>query len=352
MDVASQIDPALDFGRASATSYPGTVRTSVGGVGQNIVCAARRLGADAALVAALGDDAYGASIATALAAIGVDTRFLQYPGNGARTAVYNALHGPDGDLIAAVADMEINQLISAQHIEDAFQALDPGVVGLDANLPAPAIAGVLLQARACGSCTVFEPTSVPKCTGVLAALSTIARSDAAPPLAGLVHVATPNRLELQRLAATAIEFGLIEGRPSEDAVGEMAEHHHKLDAGMIRDAMTLFPVFPVQVVKLGKDGAAVLSPSQTDSLQPLVRHIPPLTPGRVVNSNGAGDSMVGAVLSMLHRRSALLTRDGYLNLAPRDIDAIVCRAQRASILALGSASAVSDQLTPALLDED
>ncbi|KAJ2773106.1 hypothetical protein IWQ57_001457 [Coemansia nantahalensis] len=350
MDVASQIDPTADFGRA--TSYPGAVHTSVGGVGHNIARAARLLGADTALVAALGQDAYGASIADELTAVGVDTRFLQYPGAGARTAVYNALHGPDGDLIAAVADMGINQLASTSHIEGAFQELNPAVVGLDANLPSLALASVLLQARACRACTVFEPTSVPKCTSVLAALSAIERSSAAPAIADLVHVATPNGLELRRLAAAAIELGLVAGAPAAAAVDEMAERHYSLDAGILRDAMTVFPVFQVLVVKLGKDGVAVLSPSPRNRHQPLVRHIPPLAVGPVVNSNGAGDSLVGAVLAMLHRRPALLTQEGHLDLSPGDIDSIVRRAQRAAILALGSASAISDQLHPRLLDED
>ncbi|KAJ1734537.1 hypothetical protein LPJ61_001023 [Coemansia biformis] len=352
VDIASQIDSASGAGVTTATSYPGTVLTSVGGVGQNIARAARLLGATTALVSALGQDAYGQTIASELATIGVDTRFLQYPGGGARTAVYSALHGPDGDLVAAVADMAINGMVSEQHIEDAFRVLNPCVVGLDANMSALASANVLMLAHTCGSCVVFEPTSVPKCTSVLGALSAIKRTGAMPAADRLVHVVTPNQLELRRLAEAAVALGLVASESAADAVDEVAEHSYALDAGVIRDALTLFPLFPVLIVKLGKEGAAVVSPSPKDRSKPVVRHMPPLVPARIANSNGAGDSLVGAVLAMLHRRQTLLTRDGHVDITPRDIDSIVRRAQRASILALESTSAISDRLDPKLIDED
>ncbi|KAJ2127716.1 hypothetical protein IW136_006307, partial [Coemansia sp. RSA 678] len=220
MDITSRVGPnqsaesaipevgLLRQTKLAATSHPGTVFTSVGGVAQNIARAAHLLGANAVLVAALGQDAHGTAVAADLRRIDMETRFLQYPGSDARTAIYNALHGPNGDLVAAVGDMHINGLLSPQQIEEAFSSLRPHTVCVDANVSTPATVTTLMQARECGACVVFEPTSVPKCTNVLSALLDIKHSHAMADVSGLVHMITPNSLELQRLSEAALELAL------------------------------------------------------------------------------------------------------------------------------------------------
>ncbi|KAJ2879555.1 hypothetical protein IWW38_006096, partial [Coemansia aciculifera] len=94
-----------------------------------------------------------------------------------RTAVYNAIHQPNGDMVVAVADMDINEALPKQQIAEAFDRLDPGVVGLDGNISALALATAITLAAHRHTCVVFEPTSVPKCTAVLKALSFIGRSE-------------------------------------------------------------------------------------------------------------------------------------------------------------------------------
>ncbi|KAI7827801.1 Indigoidine synthase A like protein-domain-containing protein [Kickxella alabastrina] len=301
IDVTSQVDSDIESSASQATSYPGAVVTSIGGVGQNIARAAHFMGADTVLISAIGHDIYGDTIKAALEEIGMDTHSC---------TVYNALHAQNGDLIMAVADMDINGMVSAQQIQEAFVKLSPGVVGLDGNISALAISTAVTMAAHMDCCVVFEPTSVPKCTSMLSALSFVKRSETFAEVGRLVHIITPNRLELERMAESA---------PLADTVEEIAEQHYALDTGLIRDALTLFPLFQIQIIKLGEKGAAVVSPS----------------PNLVINSNGAGDSLVGA-----------FGADGYLKLDPQDIDCIVNRAQKAAILSLESLLAVSESSIP------
>ncbi|KAJ2886342.1 hypothetical protein FB639_001593 [Coemansia asiatica] len=352
IDVTARIDAAVDAKHTLATSYPGTVHTSVGGVGQNISRAAHFLGADTVLIAALGRDPYGSSVKAALKDIGMDTSFLQYPGGSARTAVHNALHAHNGDLIAAVADMEINGMVSAQQIQEAFAKLAPRVVGIDGNVSTLVISTAMMAATQTRSCVVFEPTSVPKCIGVLSALSFIKRSEAILDVSRLVHIITPNEIELQRMAEVALELGLVETMPLAETVEEMAHSHYTIEASIIRDALTLFPLFPVQIIKLGEKGAAIVSPSPKTPTLPLIRSIRPLKPSLIINSNGAGDSMVGAVLASLLIRKVQINAEGHIDLGPQEFDTIVNQAQKASILSLESSMAISEKLEPGLLKED
>ncbi|KAJ2517131.1 hypothetical protein H4217_004155 [Coemansia sp. RSA 1939] len=354
IDLTSRIGGHLNSNApVSATSYPGTVEMTVGGVGQNIARAAHFLGAETYLVSAVGNDLYGSTIRASMEAAGMPTSFLQYPGSHARTAVYSAMHRQDGDLVAAVADMEINGMVSAQQMEEAFQRLNPCAVGVDGNISVLALSNAITLSRTHRTCVVFEPTSVPKCSKVLSALSFIRRSGAIADISGLVHIVTPNVLEISEMARVAVDVGLVESVPPDSTVAEIAGHHYTLDEELIRDALTLFPLFPTQAIKLGCKGVAVVSPMPGRRERPVVRHIPAMKPSLVISSNGAGDSLVGALLASLCReQTAAFTLDGDLALGPENLDRIVRSAQKASILSLESPDAVSHKLSPELLDSD
>ncbi|KAI8637008.1 hypothetical protein BD408DRAFT_354542, partial [Parasitella parasitica] len=75
------------------TSTPGHVKQSLGGVGRNVAEAAGRTGANVKLVSVVGDDLAGESVKQGLKSLSM--------------VVYNALHSEDGQLVAAVADMNI-----------------------------------------------------------------------------------------------------------------------------------------------------------------------------------------------------------------------------------------------------
>jgi pseudouridine-5'-phosphate glycosidase/pseudouridine kinase len=82
-----------------------------------------------------------------------------------------------------------------------------------------------------------------------------------------------------------------------------------------------------QVVAKGKNSLLVL------------KHYPafPIKPTEVVNVTGAGDSFVGALLADISQGAVLDT--------PHAMDKLVGRAQRASVLSLYSADAISPSLS-------
>ncbi|KAJ2395554.1 hypothetical protein GGI23_004260 [Coemansia sp. RSA 2559] len=338
-------------GGEEGTSHPGSVDLSVGGVGQNIARAAHCLGAKSYLISALGRDFFGDSIKATMEKVNMPTSYLQCLDPPARTAVYSSLHQPNGNLVSAIADMGINDMISIRHVEEAFKELKPCVVGIDGNFPAPVLSSAIALAKHHGTCVVFEPTSVPKCTRILSALALIRRSKAIANIGGLVQMITPNKLEIKAMAEAAVNCELVESRPTADTVSEIAEKHSTLDAAMILDALTLFPVFPIQIITLGDKGVAVVSPMPGHKAKPIIRHISARKPNKVINSSGAGDSLVGYLLASLYKDQAVaLSPDGAICLGTKAIDLIVSLAQQASILSLESSMAVSDRLDPGLLE--
>ncbi|KAJ1549127.1 hypothetical protein HK096_000500, partial [Nowakowskiella sp. JEL0078] len=91
-------------------SVIGTVRYSVGGVGRNIAEASFRTGGNPYFVSAVGKDSPGDFALENMSKIGMDVRgiriILDKP-----TAVYNAMLNAKGELIQAIADMEISESI-------------------------------------------------------------------------------------------------------------------------------------------------------------------------------------------------------------------------------------------------
>ncbi|KAJ2557763.1 hypothetical protein EV175_001142 [Coemansia sp. RSA 1933] len=335
------------------TSHPGSVTLSVGGVGQNIARAAHYLGANPYLLTVLGRDFFGDTIKAAMEEAGMTTTYTQRMEKPARTAVYSSMHRPNGSLVSAVADMCINDMVSVKQVAGTFAALHPRIVGLDGNFPVPVLASAIMLAKRQSACVVFEPTSAPKCTRIVSALSSI-RTMAG--ITGLVQMVTPNTLELNEMARAAAAEGLVKStRPSDATVSRHIAQHPMLNPEMLCDALTLSPMFPVQIITLGDKGVAVVSstmPGHRERGEPfIIRHILPRKPARIVNSNGAGDSLVGTLLALLHRdQLTALAPDGAIRLQPRHLHLAVELAQRASVLSLESDTAVSNRLSPDLLD--
>ncbi|KAM3579492.1 hypothetical protein VKS41_007948 [Umbelopsis sp. WA50703] len=97
------------------TSCAGVVRQSLGGVGRNVAEAAYRAGSDTLMVSAVGDDLASNMIMEGLAEIGMRVDGIRKYG-GESTAIYNALHSPDGQLISAVADMNVFKRIETEQV--------------------------------------------------------------------------------------------------------------------------------------------------------------------------------------------------------------------------------------------
>jgi len=137
-------------GRASAParrgdSAPGTVRQSAGGVARNIAENLARLGHPVRLVSALGRDAAGRWLRAQTAAAGVDVRGCAAI-DGAATAHYLSLHGPDGTLLQAVNDMAVLDALTPQRLARERRHLhNAAAIVVDANLREDTLAWLFAQ---------------------------------------------------------------------------------------------------------------------------------------------------------------------------------------------------------------
>ncbi len=150
VDVKARTTAAL----VAATSNPGTVVRTPGGVGRNIAENLARLGTRVALVSTVGSDPDGDWLLQETAVAGVDiTPVLR----GGRTGRYVAVLGADGDLAVGVADMAATDGLVPDVLDhDLLRSAD--LVVVDGNLPAATVDAVL----ALGVRTVLDPVSVPK----------------------------------------------------------------------------------------------------------------------------------------------------------------------------------------------
>jgi pseudouridine kinase len=143
----------------AATSNPGTVRRTPGGVGRNVAENLARLGSRVALVTAVGDDADGEWLLGETAAAGVDI-------SGAvsthrTTGSYVAVLDSDGELVTAVADMAAVDALGPEHL-DPDLVHGAALLVLDGNLPAATVSHALDLATESRTRVVVEPVSVAK----------------------------------------------------------------------------------------------------------------------------------------------------------------------------------------------
>jgi pseudouridine kinase len=111
-----------------ATSNPGTVVRTPGGVGRNVAENLARLGTRVALVSTVGSDPDGDWLLKETAAAGVDvTPVLR----GGRTGRYVAVLDADGELVAGVSDMTATDALGPE-VLDHDLLRSAGLVVVDA----------------------------------------------------------------------------------------------------------------------------------------------------------------------------------------------------------------------------
>lgn len=229
-----------------ATSNPGVVSRSAGGVGRNIAENLARLGHPVTLLSVVGDDADGDWLLDRTEAAGVTTTSVRRSG---RTGSYVAVLDDAGELAVAVADMAATDAFAPGDLDlDALRAA--ALVVLDGNLTAATVAAVLDEAARAGVPVVVDPVSVAKAARIA-------------PLLGPerpVHALTPNSDELAALGGSAAAL-------------------HARGAGLVW-------------VRHGRDGSVLTTAADPDG---GVRLPAPLVePDEVVDVTGAGDASLAA----------------------------------------------------------
>eukprot|EP00929_Paragymnodinium_shiwhaense_P064740 TRINITY_DN32472_c0_g1_i1.p1 TRINITY_DN32472_c0_g1~~TRINITY_DN32472_c0_g1_i1.p1 ORF type:complete len:677 (+),score=162.31 TRINITY_DN32472_c0_g1_i1:74-2104(+) len=181
-----------EFG-TSGTSVPGTMRTSVGGVGRTVAESVSRLAkGDWMFESVLGDDAMGNQVASSCRGFPALLHRLK----GQRTATYTAMLDGTGELITAVADMAVFDAWPAV----SSSALKSKLLLMDTNVPASTIE----QASQTAAELWVEPVSIFKSARLNGCL-------------GRIALASPNIDELRALVESAgakwapVDTGSAEG---------------------------------------------------------------------------------------------------------------------------------------------
>ena len=276
------------------------------GVARNMAEAAARCGSAVRFLTAVGRDLQGDELQVHCRSVQVETQVWTSPTLGSPT--YLAILNDKGDLVTAIEAMAVSEALPATFVHTHVPRMltGAGACLVDGNFAPEVIGAVCSLAHDRGVPVWFEPTSVPKSARIRA-----------PLLAGHVWLVTPNLDELYALTAV---LGCAVTPPA-------ASHAHhltdQLDEGSIhRHCQALLAAAPGLahiVLKLGAHGAwlvsrpgapyhlpaaaAALSTSAVSASASCVHRVasPSVT---VVNTSGAGDSLVGAMLA-----AALVGRD-------------------------------------------
>lgn len=256
LDLKAQTDSA----HIPATSNPGRLSSSAGGVGRNVAENLARLGTRVELVAAIGSDPFGAQLREATAAAGVVLDRLVM--SSAASGTYLAVLDDHGDLVTGVADMTATDQLSPADLR-LDQGLQAELLVLDCNLPVAVLETLLDLAAREAIPVVVDPVSVVKSARVRDLLNP------ARPILAL----TPN---LDELAA-------LTGMPTDDH----ADQDAAADALLARGVEVVW-------VRRGRAGSRLYRTGAAPAHVPATTVVP-------VDVTGAGDAMTAGFVHALVR---------------------------------------------------
>ncbi|CAG8501816.1 6389_t:CDS:2 [Acaulospora colombiana] len=232
------------------TSFPGDVKKTVGGVGRNITETVFRLGLNPMFSSVVGSDEFGRWIISQFETMGIDSSNLEVVENQS-TAVYSAIHKPDGNLLSAVADMKIFDGMSFDEDKLLKNGI-PNLVCFDANIPESYISSILNFCSAKKIPAFFEPTSVPKSGKIFKDKKLFSDLLTTQTL----RYISPSRLELESMFNVAKSNGLFDNN---DWVDKLIEFNIGSKYRQVFAAATkLLPYIPTIIIKLDKDGALLV----------------------------------------------------------------------------------------------
>jgi ribokinase len=272
-----------------------------GGKGANQAVAAAKLGAVTTLIGRVGTDAFGRDLRAFLAAQGIDLTFVQdTPEAHTGTAIITVANADNTIVVVPGA----NALVTAVDVDRAVLA--KGDVAISQfEIPLPAISAFFKRARAAGATTILNPAPALAFDGGLL---------------DLVDILVLNESELGLLAKTGLR--------DTDDLSRFIEAARLLRAGTDK----------IICVTLGKRGVIALAGGE-----PLVFS------GRVVeaiDTTGAGDCFVGALVAQLAGGKAIGEALDYANIA-----ASICVQRMGAAPSMPTAAEVDASLHPPLEGE-
>ncbi|KAG9302302.1 hypothetical protein G9A89_008793 [Geosiphon pyriformis] len=316
------------------TSSPGTVQYSLGGVARNIAETAHRLSVAPIFVSIVGRDWAGRWLLEKMQEIGMETAGIQIC-DTKRTAVYNALHNADGQLICAVADMDCFAAISTQQVSNLIKKNPPNLVCFDGNISTECIKTIIETCASLRIPAFFEPTSIPKSLKLFTEGDSLFTSLLA---SQTLRYISPNQYELSAMYKEAESRGLFDGEwfrqiarlnigaEFQQGIEKMIKKNPKLsfllEQKIFVQAVFLLPYIPTLIIKLGKHGVLLAQLIQQDQIittniaensrsenEIIVpndngnvirfKYFDPISfsQSTIVNVTGAGDSLVGTLVA-------------------------------------------------------
>jgi ribokinase len=234
------------------TIFGSAFTTVPGGKGLNQAVAAARLGGSVDFLGAVGSDTYGSELRALLASEGIRTDGLataEGPTGTAHISVVDS--GENSIVVVSAANATIEQLTDAQR--ETITAASYLV--MQCELPIPALVEGIAVAKAAGAFTVLTPAPVmPLPAGFLAS----------------VDLVVPNQIEAIELTGEADPVHAAEVLSSD---GRWA------------------------IVTLGSEGSVVAHDG-------TVLGLAPARPVKAVDTTGAGDTFVGALVARLAARDS------------------------------------------------
>ena len=350
LDLLGRPSPGTKF--LLGTSNPGRLQRSWGGVGRNVAEVLGRLRTKPHLLSAVGADDTGSNLLAHAASAGVVTSGVLRSALGNNTSTYMAILDENGDLFTTIADMVVCDEIQPAHLPPLSALRGAPLVVLDGNVSEVFLAAACERAKQAGVPVVFEPTSIEKCTRIIK-----------PLLQGLVTFVTPSAAELLAMyqRVVAVESAAAQATADNSFLGvkrDAFEANNTADVSSLESQARAIlmaiasraqrqqrAVPPVHlVVKRGKKGAMVASMLPSSSSIQL-RHLSAGPLPVLVNTSGAGDSLVGATcFSLIAQGSAAC--------AGSDSAALIRAVElgmRAAEMTLASPHSVSQDMTPEAL---
>ncbi|HPZ09126.1 MAG TPA: carbohydrate kinase family protein [Candidatus Eremiobacteraeota bacterium] len=277
------------------TSNPGTIEMSVGGVARNIAENLGRLKINTILLTAIGEDEYGHMIKKRTEDSGVNMEHIICDSNY-RSSIFMAMLNRKNDLVTAISDMAILDLITPEYIQSKEKLFEESSIAvLDVSIPRNTIECIIELCKKHSLTLCVEPVSVSK-------------SEYVKDLLKDITIITPNKDEAEMLVDISID----------DMEGVRQAGEILLNKGI-----------KMAVITLGPEGVYVATANQKGFI-PSVATV-------VVDAIGAGDALVGGVIYGLMKDQS-------------DASAIASGVAAATIT-LTSREAVSSELSPTKLEQ-
>ncbi|NLN48943.1 MAG: ribokinase [Clostridiales bacterium] len=252
----------------SATSNPGTVKITSGGVSGNIAQNLTQLGIKTAILSSIGKDGFGELLIKDLNDKGIDTSHIAISKKYS-TGIYLAILSNDGELVLGLSGMEVIRDVNIDYLKEKCNILtNTKYIVCDTNIEKEALLFLIKLARQNCIPICVEPVSVSKSKKLLGLLDGI-------------DIITPNKDELFSLSGLDPDNNDIKSASS-----------ILLDEGVKNIILTL-----------GSEGLCLINAQGTKKF--------PAFKTEIKNVTGAGDALTAGLLFGLLRHESIETACNY-----------------------------------------